>query len=380
MIKIIKNANIITKTEILKNKILIFNDKIIDILDEEKIIKYNDALIIDAKNNYVSAGFIDIHIHGIKGNDVMDDSIESLEKIRKDIVSTGVTSFLATTLTASKEKLDNVLKNIENLKGKVTGGAEILGCHLEGPFINSKYKGAQNEKYIQTPDIEFIKKYKDVIKKITLAPELEGSLDFIKECKEIGIITSLGHTEATYEQAIEAINHGASQITHTFNAMTSLHHRKPGLIGAALENDEVTCEIIIDNIHLHPAIQRIILKTKPIDKIILITDAMRACMMKDGMYDLGGLEVDVKNNKATLKDGTIAGSVLTMNTALKNFYENTKLSLPKLISLVTVNPAKDLKLNNKGEIRSNYDADLVIFDKNFKIIKTLVRGEEVIWR
>ena len=334
----------------------------------------NDLEVIDAKGNYVSAGFIDLHIHGSGGADAMDATPEALETISSTLLQTGTTSFLATTMTMSIEDIDNALQNIQDHKENVSG-AEILGIHLEGPFINASKHGAQDKKYVQKPNMELIKNYINEIKMITIAPEVDGAEDFVKQLKKKHphIILSIGHSDSSYEKSKESFSWGVSHATHLFNAMNSYHHRTPGIVGAVFDSD-VTCDIIADLIHTHPSTLELTYKMKK-EKLILITDAMRAGCMKCGSYDLGGQTVTVSDGKATLKDGTLAGSVLKLNEALENMTKHTSMTRIEAINAVTKIPAQILGVK-KGQLKEGYDADIVIFDEDFSIISTLVAGEE----
>jgi len=375
--KAIINGKIITKEKILENKVLLFNEKINKIVDSENFNEDN-VEIIDAKGNYVSPGFIDVHIHGSKGKDAMDGEVESLEVISKFVCSKGVTAFLPTTMTMSKEKIYKAIDTIKEAARKKLPGAAVIGAHVEGPFINEKYKGAQRSDYILKPSYDFIKQYKDIIKIITMAPEKDENFNFIKEVKKnTDIVLSIGHSDATYEQAEEAIKLGVNHITHTFNVMSPLHHRKPGVVGAAF-NSDAFCEIIADKIHTHPSIFNILLKIKGKEKVILITDCMRAGGLKDGVSELGGQKVFVKDNSARLESGALAGSILTLNKAIKNIYENTNLTLNEAVNLATINPAKSINIyDKKGSLEEGKDADITVFNDKFEIIKTIVAGKTV---
>ena len=380
--KVIINGKIIKANEILKEHVIIFDDKIIDVIHKDKMdefLKVNPNVeIIDAKDNYVSPGFIDLHIHGSGGADVMDGEVSAIELISETIAKNGVTSFLPTTMTMGKDKIHKALEVIRECKNNNLNGAKVLGAHLEGPFINSKYKGAQSPEYIISPDYEFIKDYIDVIKMITVAPEVDEKLKFIKKVKdESDIVLSIGHTNATYEEAMEAIEAGVSHITHTFNAMTPLNHRKPGVVGAAFSSD-VYCELIADKIHVHQGIFNIMVKVKGKDKIILVTDSIRAGCLKCGISELGGQKVIVDETTARLEDGTLAGSILTLNKAIKNFYENTKLLLQDVIGLASWNAAKDIGvIDERGTLDIGKYSDIVIFDEDFNIQYTIVEGNIV---
>jgi len=377
-VKGIVNGNIITAQGILNKHILIFDHTIRQIIREEEISQYHLSETIDANGGFVSPGFIDLHVHGCSGFDTMDDDPQALTMISQHLLKTGVTSFLPTTMTMEMGKINQCLERIRHAMNHYKGGAHILGCHMEGPFINKANKGAQHGRYIMPAEFKKIKPYVDVIKMITLAPELVKDDTFIKNCVQQGIVVSIGHSSATYEQAKVAIEAGASHMTHTFNALPPVHHRTPGAIGAAMDSEKVVCELIADNIHVHPFMQRLLLTMKGLDKIILITDAMRACMLCDGQYDLGGQMVTLDQGEARLSDGALAGSVLCINQAVKNFIKNTGLDLVHAIGLVTVNPARQLgMLAKKGSLEIGRDADIIIFDDSLEISTTIVSGHVV---
>ncbi len=369
----ILNAKVILGDEIVEDKILLFDTKIIDIVEDILISDSDNIEVIDAKGNYVSAGFIDLHIHGSGGADVMDATPEALELISFTLLQTGTTSFLPTTMTMSKAHIDNALQNIK-LHGKDVTGAQILGVHLEGPFINASKHGAQDKAYIQSPNMAVINDYMNEVKMITLAPEVEGAEAFVKQLSEQypHVILSIGHSDASYEKTKESFSWGVSHATHLFNAMNPYHHREPGIVGAVFDS-EVTCDIIADLVHTHPSSLELVHHVKK-DKLILITDAMRAGCMKCGTYDLGGRKVMVEGSQAILEDGTLAGSVLELNVALKNMTTVTSMTVAEAVNAVTKIPGQKLGLK-KGELKEGYDADIVIFDENFSIISTIVGGE-----
>ena len=372
--KCIVNGKIILENDILENKVLVFDDKILDILDEAP----KNCEIIDAKGKYVSPGFIDIHIHGNMGKDTMDATKEALTTIAKSIVRHGVTSFLPTTMTMDQESIYNALDAIKSLMGYGEDKAEILGAHLEGPFINQKYKGAQNESYIIDPSYEFIEKYKDVIKVITYAPEQDENFKFTKEVvKNTDIALSIGHSKATFNQATEAINLGARNITHLFNAMTPLNHRNPGVVGAGLTSD-IYCEIIADKIHISEDLFQFILDNKGEDKLILITDSIEAGGLEDGEYSLGGQKVTVKDSQARLESGALAGSVMPLNKMVYNFLNNTNLDIRKVVRLAAINPARSIGIDKtKGSIEIGKDADIILIDEDINCYMTINKGKVV---
>lgn len=367
------NAKLIINDEVVSDKILLFDSKIIDIVDDIMLSDSDPIEIIDAKGAYVSAGFIDLHIHGSGGVDVMDATPEALAVLSDILPRTGTTSFLATTMTMSGKAIDKALQNIQKYGDNVKG-AEIIGVHLEGPFINAEKHGAQDKQFVQTANFQLIEKYMDKVKMITLAPEAEGAEAFIKYMQQAypHVILSAGHTALTYEGAKESFTWGISHVTHLFNAMPAYHHRKPGLVGAVFDAN-VSCDIIADLVHTHPSTLALAHKLKQ-DKLILVTDAMRAGCMKSGSYDLGGRSVKVEGRKALLEDGTLAGSVLKMNEALHNMILHTSMSRIEAVNAVTKIPAQKLGLK-KGELRAGYDADIVLFDENFKISCSIVSGE-----
>ncbi len=372
--KCIINGKIILENEILENKVLVFDEKIVDILDEVP----NNCEIIDAQGKYVSPGFVDIHIHGNMGRDTMDATEEAITTIAKSIVRHGVTSFLPTTMTMDKESVYNALDAVKDLMGCGEGRAEILGAHLEGPFINQKYKGAQNEAFIINPSYEFVEKYKDVIKVITYAPEQDESFEFTKEVvKNTDIALSIGHSKATFKQAREAINLGARNITHLFNGMTPLNHRNPGVVGAGLTSD-VYCEIIADTIHISKDLFQFILDNKGEDKLILVTDSIEAGGLEDGEYSLGGQKVIVKDSQARLESGSLAGSVMPLNKMVYNFLNNTDLDMRKVVRLAAINPAKSIGIDKtKGSIEIGKDADITLLDEDVNCYMTINKGKIV---
>jgi len=369
-LKAIINAKLIVGDEIVEDKILLFDKRIVKI---EKKIDLDQIEIIDAKHHYVSAGFIDIHIHGSGGADIMDATPQALQTISKTLLQTGTTSFLATTMTMSNKAINKALQNIQQHSKKVLG-AKIIGIHLEGPFINPAKHGAQDKTYIEPANFKLIKNYMQEIKMITLAPEEKGNETFIKDMskKYPHIILSIGHSDASYAEAKKSFKWGISHATHLFNAMNPYHHRKPGIVGAVFDSD-VSCDIIADLVHTHPSILALVQHVKK-DNLLLITDAMRAGCMKCGTYDLGGRKVEVSKGKACLEDGTLAGSVLQMNEAIVNMLKYTSMTLIEAINAVTKIPAKKLAIP-KGELKVGYDADIVIFDENLSIIKSIIDGE-----
>ena len=373
--KAIINGRIATPNEVLENKTLVICDgKIIDIADVAPV----GADVVDAKGMIVAPGFVDVHIHGSMGADVMDGTMDAIKTISSGIAQHGTTSFLPTTMTMGREDVYRSLEAVRSLQGKALAGAEVLGAHLEGPFINVKYKGAQNEAFVVPLDYEWIKDFSDVIKLVTYAPEMDSDFEFIKKVKaETDVALSIGHSDASYELASKAIEYGCSHITHLFNAMTALHHRDPGIVGAALMHDVFT-ELIADKVHVSEHLFQFLLDNKGEDRMVLITDSMRAGCMKNGIYDLGGQDVHVNEGVARLVDGTLAGSALTLNQAVRNFYESTDATLPEVIRMASLNPATSINVSNqKGSLEIGKDADIILLDDEFNCYFTLVKGEVV---
>jgi N-acetylglucosamine-6-phosphate deacetylase len=334
---------------------------------------------IDGKGQFLIPGMIDVHIHGAEGFDMMDGMIGSVEAVSKACAKTGCTSFLATSVSSSLEDLLRMITNVKELAGSEPG-AQIIGIHIEGPYLNVKRKGMQNERYLRHPDLEEMKiimqKSGSLLRMVTLAPELPGGLGMISFLKEKGIIAAIAHSDATYDDAKQAFTCGASHITHCFNGMRPIHHRDPGVIVAAFEESSVSVQAIVDDVHLHPAIVRLLYREKGPDKMVLITDALQAMGMGDGTYLFGGHEVRVMDGVASLEDGTLASSTVTMNEALAKTVK-LGISLKDAVKMATQTPADILGLENKGRIKSGADADLVLMNDTFEVLWTMVNGRIV---
>lgn len=360
---------------------------------EKTSLTYDEKFVTIGKNEeglqelpeeyVVVPGFLDEHIHGAAGSDAMDGTMEDLGKIANALASEGTTAFLATTMTQSPENITKALKAVKAYRElSPESGAEILGVHLEGPFISKDFVGAQPIEYVAKPSVEVFKKYQDAsgdcVRIVTLAPEVEGSTELIKYLVSQNIVASIGHTNATYADVKKAVEAGATNLTHTYNAMKPLHHREVGTVGSGLLFDELNCECICDGIHVSgPAIQ-LLHKNKPADKMTLITDAMRAKHMPDGVSELGGQVVIVKNGEARLENGTLAGSVLKMNNAVKNVMKFLNLPLEEVVKLASQNPAKNLGVfDQMGSIKEGKRADFVILDKDLNVVQTVRNGKVI---
>ncbi|RFU63276.1 N-acetylglucosamine-6-phosphate deacetylase [Bacillus sp. V59.32b] len=382
---LIKHIHIYTENTVKENGFIkIKNGKIIEIGSSNTQLTEQDQyeeITLPAHCKAIP-GLIDVHIHGVNGADTMDATIGALETMATALPKEGTTSFLATTITQENEAIERALRNASDYISdhQSPGKAEILGIHLEGPFVNSKRAGAQPVEYIVDPNVELFKKWQelsnDTIRLVTLAPEQPGGLQLIKYLKENGIIASIGHSDATYEEVLDAITAGATHVTHLFNGMKGMHHREPGVVGAALLRDELQTELIADGIHVRPEMVKLVYNQKGPGGLLLITDAMRAKCLKNGTYDLGGQDVIVRDDKAFLHDGTLAGSILKMDQAVKNMLSFTDCSLESVIEMASVNPAKQLNVfDHKGSIAEGKDADLVILDENHDVVMTFCKGK-----
>ncbi len=370
----ITGAEIITKDAVLEGEIAVECGKIMAV--GEPLPDFSHLPVVEYhQSDKVIPGFIDTHIHGSCGCDVMDGEIESLKVITSSLYRQGVTSFLATTMTQTEAAISKALNNVADFNKSYAHGrhfANILGVHLEGPFISPDKIGAQNPEFLQESSIAKLKSWQDkannLVKKITLAPEMLGVNQVIDWCASEQVIASIGHTNCTAKEALAAIDRGCSQATHLFNAMSGIDHRKPGAVPALLMSEKVIAELIVDGVHLAPEIVDMVYRVKGADGILLVTDAMSAQAHGEGVFDLGGQKVIVKNNEARLENGVLAGSVLTMNNALKNMLTYSDCSLPEIVKMTSYNAAKSLNVHHyKGDIKKGADADLVVIDKHFQI-------------
>lgn len=375
--KCLTNGRIILKDKVLEGKNIVFDTKIQSITSEIP----ENCEVIDAEEKYISPGLIDIHIHGNMGEDTMNGTDHAIETMSKSVARHGVTGFLPTTMTMGKSDIYTALDTIRRAKARKMEGSQVLGSHVEGPFINEAFKGAQNAKFIAIPEFSFIKDYSDVIKVITIAPEKDENFEFIKAVKRsTDILISMGHSKATFDEANAAIDEGVGSVTHLFNAQTGLNHREPGIVGAALTRDVFT-EIIADTIHVNKGLFQFVIHNKGKNKLILITDSMEAGGLEDGEYSLGGQKVIVKDNAARLENGALAGSVSALNSMVRNFYNNTDLTVVEAINLASLNPATAIHVaDKKGSIEIGKDADFALFDDDFNCSMTICTGDIVFER
>ncbi len=370
---ILKNLTIYMEDKKIENGYISFDDKIIKI-------GTGDIEGIDMEGKILVPGYIDQHVHGASGYDVMDADYVGLATIARDLCKEGTTSFMPTTMTDTKEKILSALSNIRKYKEEnKEPAAEVVGIHLEGPFISHIYKGAQREDAIQDISLTLFDEYNEaaggLIKQITVAPELKNADEFIKYVTSKGVVVSIGHSNTTGEEALEAIKNGAKCFTHAFNGMSKLHHRNIGAVGAMMLSEESYAELICDRIHTSDNATRLLYKVKTSDKVILVTDGMRAKQLGDGEYDLGGQKVIVQDNAARLENGVLAGSTLLMNDALKNMQDVVKCGIYDLVKMTSSNSSMLHGISNrKGSITVGKDADLVILNKDLSILNVYCKG------
>lgn len=339
-----------------------------------------DAPIKDYSNSIVAPGLVDTHIHGYKSHDVMDNDFEGIKVISEGLLSCGVTSWLPTTLTSSAQLLNDVCETIGNHYQEVTG-AKIRGIFLEGPFFTEKYKGAQNPKYMSDPSVEKLAKWHELsqglVNKIAIAPERKGVKEFIEFAKSKGVYTALAHSDATYEEAATAVEAGANIFVHIYNGMSGLHHRNPGMVGAALSLDKVFAEMICDGHHVHPAAARVVTRARGPQETVLITDCMRAGGMGEGQSRLGEFEVVVKDGTARLKDtGNLAGSILELKQGVKNVVDWGLVSPAEALRMASLTPAQSVGIDSVcGRIAPGYEADFIVVSDQLELEATYLDGE-----
>jgi N-acetylglucosamine-6-phosphate deacetylase len=382
---LIKNAHLYTPTDHWLPGWLITEDQRIRACGSGHPPEFQPEFVtrtIDAQGQALLPGFIDLHVHGAMGYEAMDATLDGLQEMANFYARHGVTGFLPTTWTANRLAIQAVVDQIHNLSGPMDGGASVLGVHLEGPYLNPIRCGAQDttqiRRAIKTEALEFLNS--GVVRLIALAPEFPENLWLMDECTRRGIRIAAGHTAATYAEMVTAVEHGVRQVTHCFNAMTGLSHREPGTVGAALSLPEIQCELIADNIHVHPAVQKILVSAKGPEGVILITDAVRGAGLPDGEYHLGDRTTTIRDGAVRLPDGTLAGSVLTMNLALRNVIQASGLPLADAWPMSSLNAARAIGVSaSKGSLEAGKDADLVLLDEHFEVLLTMVAGQ-VVWQ
>lgn len=374
---LIKNGLIIQTQNIERKDLLITGTKI------SKLGKISppkkEIQIIDAEGLYVSPGFIDSHVNGGAGHSFLDNNEEAFNQVLVFHAKHGTTGLLPTAVASPVRRMREFLALARKF---MRTNPMVLGAHLNGPFISKKQSCAIDPKYILPLTLENLDRvtsgFRDVVKVVTLAPERPGAEGFIQALRREGIIVSLGHSDATYEETERAMGWGLNHFTHFFNAMRGFHHREPGAVGAGLGAESATMELIADGFHVHPAAIRLLVRLRGVSAVCLVTDAIRAAGVGDGVYEFCGRRVFVRGGRAALSDGTPAGSTLTMDRAVRNFVEFAGVSVPDAVRATSLNPARLLGLEDrKGSIERGKDADIVVFDEDFNIHYTIVRGEIV---
>ncbi|WP_018756923.1 N-acetylglucosamine-6-phosphate deacetylase [Paenibacillus terrigena] len=383
----IVNANVVTPQGIIENGCVRIENGTIVFVGTQAEVPVADLAAwqheaLDAQGGWIIPGFIDVHVHGGYGADFMDSNKEVLDTITKFHLSQGTTTIMATTMTQSHDAIERVLAEVYEYKNNSMPYAQVHGVHMEGPFINPKYKGAQNPEFMVEARVDWLEdwntKYPGVIKQISLAAERNGAIKAIRWARSNGINVAAAHTDATYEEMMTAVEAGLNQAVHTYNAMTPLTHRAPGTVGAVLSEDRIVAELIADCIHVHPAAMKVLVKCKTNNNLVVITDAMSAAGLGDGDYDLGGLAVVAKNGEARLKDGgSLAGSLLTMIVAFQNIIHRVGVSIEEAVQLTSYNAAKQLGIDDRtGSIRAGLQADLLLLDTALNIQSIWVKGNK----
>ncbi|OJG19908.1 N-acetylglucosamine-6-phosphate deacetylase [Enterococcus canis] len=339
-----------------------------------------DVTIIDQSGKWIAPGLVDTHIHGFMNHDVMDNDAEGLKVMSEGLLSCGVTSFLPTTLTSTKERLRDVAETIGNTYQEVPG-AKVQGIYFEGPFFTEEHKGAQNPSYFGDPDLDTFHEWQEasggLIKKIALAPERKNVKEFVEQVTDEGVVVALGHSNATLEEAQTAVEAGASVFVHAYNGMRGLNHREPGMVGALMSLKHVFSELICDGHHVHPNAADILMEKVGHDHVALITDCMMAGGMPDGHYNLGEFPVVVAEGTARLESGNLAGSILKLKEAIKNVVEWEIATPEQAIMMATWVPAISCKIEDKcGMIKKGREADFIVLEPTMDLAATYLDGVE----
>lgn len=379
-------ARLLTPNQAIERPLLLVSEgRVVELSSRNEALPSNSA-VCDFGDNIIVPGYIDLHIHGNAGYDVMDESSAALPAIERMLAAHGVTSYFPTTVTAPVEKLLHALERLAvaieegaNGKGDRGGRAVPLGIHLEGPFISHARCGVHPPENLLPPRLKTFERFwqaaRGQIRMMTIAPELDGAPELISVASARGVCVSLGHSDAQFDTAKCGIDAGGHHATHTFNAMRPLAHRDPGILGAVLTDERVTADIIVDGVHLDPAIVKLVAQAKGPERTVLITDAISATGMPDGHYHLGSIEVDVRDGVCT-SGGRLAGSVLTMDKAVRNLRRFAQWGLPDAVGAATKNPAGVGRLPQKGMLSAGADADFLVLNREGEVLRTYVAGEE----
>lgn len=380
---IVTASQLFTPLESIASPFIVIEDGYVTSVASQREAEIPQGKILAFKDQALAPAYLDIHLHGSGGHDVMEADDTALMAIEGMLASRGVAAYLPTTVTAAE---DRTLRALEHLgkamrKGVQPGRTTPIGIHLEGPFISCAKRGVHPPEHLVAPSPEKLERYWEAsggtLRMLTIAPEIPGAIETIRHARQLGIRCSIGHSNATYEEATAGIAAGATHATHTFNAMRALDHRDPGILGAVLQHRELTADIIADGIHVHPSVVDLFIRAKGLDRAILITDAISATGMPEGRYDLGGLEVEVKDERCQY-NGKLAGSVLTLERAIRNVMSFSKLNLQDALRLVTLNPALLIGMSEeRGSLKPGSRADIVVLTPEGQLVQTLLGGEVV---
>lgn len=363
-------------------KTLVIEDQIICDIIPNSYTPGNNDKVVDATGKWVVPGLIDIHAHGALGKDAMDGTWDAIHTLGRFFAAHGVTSYLPTIWTSTPELMMKAIDNVANCP-QPEDGARHLGVHVEGPYLNVEYRGAQIKELIRTPDPLEYRKWLDsgIVRLVTIAPENPGALEFIDKTVNQGVKFSIGHSGASYEQVVEAADHGLNQATHVFNGMLGLHHREPGTAGGVLMDERIYAQIIADGVHVHPAMIKLCVRAKGISKVILITDSIRGAGLPDGYYDKDGQKFTVKDGIARTPMGGLSGSTLTLDKAIKNMMKFASLPLNDVLPMATSVPAEAMGWQDqRGVLKPGADADAIVLNENLKVEKTFILGNEVYYK
>ena len=376
-------ARLFTPTEVIPDPILVVEDGVIQTISTRSLMEVPAGVKrIDLGNLILAPGYIDIHVHGGAGHDLMQDDPSGRVAFEKAMARHGVTSYVATTVTAPMDRILGALDRLGNVISAEEAehahvGSRPLAIHLEGPFISPAKCGVHPTEYLIAPTVELFNRVWEAsggtLKIMTIAPELPGAPEVIGEALQQGVYTCIGHSNATFDEALQGIAAGAVSATHTFNAMRPLDHREPGILGAVLSSDQLMGDIIVDGIHVAPAIVKLFLKAKGTENAILITDAISATGMRDGTYQLGPFQVQVRGDRCEYQ-GKLAGSVLTLDRAVRNVVSFADWTLQQSVVLATRNPARMVGAEKKGTIAAGNDADLVFLTSQGEVVNTMIGG------
>ncbi|MCD1258854.1 N-acetylglucosamine-6-phosphate deacetylase [Paenibacillus athensensis] len=383
---LIVNANVVTENGVIADGFVQFANGVIIEAGSRSEAGWSAAdsevRVINARGGWVLPGFIDVHVHGGYGADFMEASPQTLDTITRFHAANGTTAMLATTMTAPREELERVLAAVRAYTEQPMPYAQLLGVHLEGPFISPKWPGAQNTQHITLPQLSWLQdwheRYPALVRLLTLAPEREGALELIAWLRDHGIVAACGHTDATYADMQSAVGAGLTHAVHTFNAMKGLHHREPGTVGAVLADQRLSGEVIADGHHVHPAAIRLLTQVKQQRNLLLITDAISAAGLGDGQYELGGLDVTVRAGVARLTEGgSLAGSTLTMIDAFRYMVREVGVSVPQASGYASGNPARLLGIDSRtGSIAAGKQADLLLVSASLELERIWIQGAE----